>query len=60
VYYLSSKRPGLALVNDAVIINDNNPEYVLKLKSANMTSEEFKSIIGTTREKRNRNHADHQ
>lgn len=60
VYYLSSKRPGMALVNDAVIINDNNPEYVLKLKSANMTLEEFKSIISTTREKRNRNYADHQ
>ena len=60
VYYLSSKRPGMALVNDAVIINDNNPEHILKLKSTNMTLKEFKSIIGTTREKRNRNYADHQ
>ncbi|CAG1010717.1 hypothetical protein ANAEL_04009 [Anaerolineales bacterium] len=51
-YYLSKKREGGALVNEAVIINDNSPDYLLKLKSANMSFEEFKSIIGSIKEKK--------
>jgi|SRR5450631_691023 len=48
-YYLSKKRAG-NLINEAVIINDNSPDYVLKIKSANMSIEEFKSTIGTIKE----------
>jgi hypothetical protein len=49
VYYASKKRAG-NLVNEAVIINDSSPDYVLKIKSAHMSFEEFTSIIATIRE----------
>ena len=52
-YYLSKKRAD-TLVNEAVIINDNSPNYLLKLKSANMSNEEFNSIIGSIKAKKGR------
>ncbi len=49
-YYFSEKRNGGPVINEAAIINDNSPDYILKLKSANMSYEEFRSIIGTIKE----------
>jgi hypothetical protein len=46
-YYLSTRRKGRKLVNEALIINEKSPGYILKLKSVNMTFEEFKGIIGS-------------
>ena len=52
IYYLSSKVSGGVLKNTAVIVNDSSPYYILKLGSANMSFDEFKSIIGTIKEKK--------
>jgi hypothetical protein len=52
IYYLTGKWNGGVIVNKAVIVNDDSPNYVLKLGSANMTFDEFKSIIGTIKETR--------
>ncbi len=46
-YYLSEKRDTGTIINNAVVINGNSPDYILKLGSANMSFEEFKSVIGT-------------
>lgn len=54
-YYLTSTWDGKAEVNKAVIVNGNSPIYALKLDSANMTFDEFKSIIGTIKEKEETN-----
>lgn len=52
MYYLSSKLNGGVLKNTAVIVNDSSPHYILKLGSANMSFDEFKSVIGTIKEKK--------
>lgn len=51
LYYLSKKKEAGVMVNQAVIVNDNSPQYILKLKSLNMSLYEFKSILGSTKEK---------
>jgi hypothetical protein len=51
-YYVTSKWNGGAIVNKALIVNGNSPFYLLKLGSANMSFDEFKSIIGTIKEKK--------
>jgi hypothetical protein len=54
-YYLSEKRNTGTVINKAVVINGNSPDYILKLGSANMSFEEFKSVIGTIKKAKTAN-----